>query len=454
MPAVESYPVRVEGALDPGLSRWQWLVKWLLVIPHVVVLVILWIAFAVVGVIAFFSIVFTGRYPRPLFDFNTGVLRWSWRVGFYSFSANGTDRYPPFTLAAEPDYPATLEIPYPEHLSRGLALVKWWLLALPHYVVLGVFVGGGAWAASEAGDWRYSGGLVVLLVLIAAVALLFTGRYPQGIFDLVLGLDRWVLRVAAYASLMTDAYPPFRLDLGGREPGGSVAVPGVAPPAIQPATGARRRAPGRVLAVVGGALVGLVALALVAAGGTAIVLDRTQRDDAGYLMTPTETFTTATYALATSGLDVSGRDGVVRGLLGSIRIRSDSATPVFVGIAPTDLADAYLAGVEHAVVSDLGRSDVANDVQTGAAPAAPPTERSFWVASTVGAGEQTLRWSPRGGTWSVVVMNADASAGVTADLSIGAEVDALLWAGIGVLVVGLALGALAGGLLAAGLRER
>src|SRR3954471_14837284 len=165
--AQSTYPLRVEAELDGHLSRGLWLVKWVLVIPHVIALVFLWIAFVVLTVVAFFAILFTRSYPRAIFDFNVGVLRWSWRVGFYSYSALGTDRYPPFTLADVPDYPARLEVDYPQSLSRGLVLVKWWLLARPHYVVVGVFAGG-AWAgwnmANDQSGWTSGSGLIGLLV--------------------------------------------------------------------------------------------------------------------------------------------------------------------------------------------------------------------------------------------------------------------------------------------------
>ena len=136
--------------------------------------------------------------------------------------------------AGDPDYPARLDVSYPERLSRGLVLVKWWLLAIPHYLIVGLFVGGGSWIAWQADHTRWQwggGGLVGLLVLVAAVMLLFTGRYPKSIYDFVLGMNRWVLRVAAYAGLMTDAYPPFRLDLGGPDPDGVLTMVSAAPPA-------------------------------------------------------------------------------------------------------------------------------------------------------------------------------------------------------------------------------
>lgn len=215
-----AYPVRIEGALDRDLNPGLWLVKWLLALPHFVILVFLWVAMLGSAVVAMFAILFTGRYPRRLFDFNVGVLRWSWRVGFYSYSALGTDRYPPLTLRDVPGYPARLEVEYPRELSRGLALVKWWLLAIPHYLIIAVFLDSGwtVWGMRDGWGAASFGGLITLMVLIAAVVLLFTGRYPKAIYDFVLGMNRWVFRVAAYALLMTDRYPPFRLDMGGEDP--------------------------------------------------------------------------------------------------------------------------------------------------------------------------------------------------------------------------------------------
>lgn len=221
-PGETVYPVLLEARLDEPLSRWMWLIKWFLAIPHFIILGFLWVAFFIVSILAFFSILFTGRYPRGLFDFNVGVMRWAWRVIYYCTSVLGTDRYPPFSLADE-DYPARLDVAYPERLSQGLVLVKWWLLAIPHYIIVGVFTSGLVWWTTDIGGGgdrvlEIGGGLLGILSLIAVLILLFTGRYPRSMFDLLMGLNRWAFRVAAYAALMRDEYPPFRLDLGGTEP--------------------------------------------------------------------------------------------------------------------------------------------------------------------------------------------------------------------------------------------
>ena len=161
--------MRLEASIDSPLSQWLWLVKWFLAIPHFFVLVFLWIAFVLLTVIAGVAILFTGRYPRAIFDFNVGVLRWTWRVLCYAWTGGlSTDRYPPFTTDEVGDYPATLSVVYPDELSRGLVLVKWWLLAIPHYLVLAFLVGGGTgwWWGDDwgSGTGLWSGGLVALLV--------------------------------------------------------------------------------------------------------------------------------------------------------------------------------------------------------------------------------------------------------------------------------------------------
>ena len=235
-------PLTLEARLDPDLSNWKWLIKWFLAIPHLIVLGFLWIAYVVLTIIAGFAILFTGRYPRGIFDINVGVLRWGWRVSYYAFSGGlGTDRYPPFSLGPETDYPASLDVEYPEQLSRGLVLVKWWLLAIPHYIVVAIIAGGGfGWDSGEGWSLGWGptgGGLVGILTLVAAVVLLVTRRYPPTLFDLIVGLNRWVYRVVVYASLMTDRYPPFRLDQGGAEPGPPPAPPSPSSPedlAVEP----------------------------------------------------------------------------------------------------------------------------------------------------------------------------------------------------------------------------
>jgi hypothetical protein len=485
------YPVHVEAHIDPKLSRWQWLFKWLLAIPHYVVLVFLWMAFVVLSFVAFFAILFTGRYPRGLFDFNVGVLRWTWRVSYYAYGALGTDRYPPFSLQDVPDYPAHLEVDYPERLSRGLVLVKWWLLAIPHYLVVGLFLGGVGWAASDATQtdhsWQTDGtGLISLLVLIAAVVLLFSGRYPRSIFDLVLGLNRWVLRVAAYAALMTDVYPPFRLDQGGDDPSVLHAATGTPPsgPAAGPMAGpaattawpadpagpapvARASTPvtstapgvpgttsrwtvGRVLAVVAGSVLLLVSLGLGLGGAGLAFVDRTQRDDAGFLMSDHVQLATPTYAIISDNVvfDSGGASsGVPHRLLGDLKVTANngSSIPVFIGIGRTSDVRAFFSGVEHATVTDF-RDRPVYDVSGGTMLPGPAAHAIDWVAQAAGTGEQQLVWPIENGDWTLVLMNADGSRAVVGNVAIGATVPALDWlvptllvtAGVG-LVLGIAL---------------
>jgi hypothetical protein len=245
------YPAHLTGELESTPSQWLWLVKWFLAIPHYVVLSFLWFALLITSVGAWFAILFTGRYPRALFDFNVGVLRWTWRVGFYSYSALGTDRYPPFTLSST-SFPADFTIEYPHRLSRGLIFVKSWFLAIPHLLLVGAVTGStfvftwpmGWWSEGgpNQGRWMSRGwassawsadsltrvggvSIVGLLVLVVGVSLLFRNRYPIALFDLLLGIHRWGFRVIAYVGLFRDEYPPFRLDQGPRGTGPSLPVP-------------------------------------------------------------------------------------------------------------------------------------------------------------------------------------------------------------------------------------
>jgi hypothetical protein len=466
-----TYPVHVDADLDPGLSRWLWIFKWLLAIPHYIVLAFLWLAFVVLSIVAFFAILITGRYPRSIFEFNVGVLRWSWRVAYYAYGALGTDRYPPFTLHEVPDYPAHLEVEFPEHLSRGLVLVKWWLLAIPHYIVVGLLLGGAGYAVSGGTDDPavWGAGLIGVLVLVAAVILLFTGRYPQQLFDLVLGLNRWVLRVAGYVSLMTDKYPPFALDQGGHEggdgreaalligppssAGGTAPAPTPAttpsqpavPPAGQPPTSGRSGwTAGRVVSLVAGAVLAFVALGSGIAGFALLAADQTARDSDGFLMSPDLQLKTSTYAIQSTPMQIrvdAAASFVPETLLGDAKLTgtAESGGEVFVGYGPANQVRRYLAGVEHATLVDI--TDNGNAVlrrSAGSAPAQAPEQMDFWVAQSSGTGQQQITWPVENGDWTAVVMNADASPGVSVETTAGAEVPALQWL-IGILLIAAAI---------------
>jgi hypothetical protein len=195
-------PVRVRGAIDAP-SRRLWLAKWcVLAVPHYPILIGLYLLYPLVTITAGIAILFTGRYPRPLFDFNVGVLRWSWRLMNYRFPMNSTDKYPPFTLASVPDYPADLEVDYPESLTNRAVLLQRWLLGLPQIIL--------CWSLEP---------FLQTLCVVNAVWLLCVGTINQGMFDLLMGIVRWRYRVAVYVSLMRDEYPPFRMDLGNVQVG-------------------------------------------------------------------------------------------------------------------------------------------------------------------------------------------------------------------------------------------
>jgi hypothetical protein len=202
MQAASKYPFQIRGDLEEATSRWLFLVKWILLIPHIVILAVLAVALAFSWLFSLIAIIATGRYPEGLFNFNVGVLRWFWRVGFYSYQALGTDKYPPFSLESDPNYPADLTAVYPTTLKKGTTFIQWWLLAIPHYLIVAIFQGGVG--------YRF-GGLQILLLFYAALANLFTGKYPRNLFELVMGINRWVYRVLGYALLFTNEYPPFRL---------------------------------------------------------------------------------------------------------------------------------------------------------------------------------------------------------------------------------------------------
>lgn len=205
--------VRLTGELDPQLSRWLWLFKMLLAIPHFVILAVLWVPFILTTLFAGLAILLTSHYPRKLFDFNVGVLRWNWRVGFYVYAALGTDKYPPFSLAERADYPAHFDVDYDQHPSRGSVPLRWFM-AIPHLVIVALIMGDLLSLNGSTDAVASAFSIINVLVVTAGVLLMVTSRYPRPLFDLLLGINRWVYRVAAYVAFMHAEYPPFRLDAG------------------------------------------------------------------------------------------------------------------------------------------------------------------------------------------------------------------------------------------------
>jgi len=217
-------------------------------------------------------------------------------------------------------------------------------------------------------------------------------------------------------------------------------------PAWSPAAPPDRWGAGRVIALVLGVLLLLPALALIAGGGVLLWADQSERDD-GYLMSPTGNVSTVGFAVVSDRIDLatSGDWVPVSGALGTARVQATATGPdLFVGIGPSDEVAAYLGSVQRSVIDDLGSDGAVEgrDVN-GDAPAGPPADQQFWTEQASGAGRQQLDWEPEDGDWTAVVMNADGSPGVDADLRVGAELPALTGIAWGLLVGGVLLAAVA-----------
>ncbi|HYN94324.1 MAG TPA: DUF4389 domain-containing protein [Pilimelia sp.] len=477
------YPVQVRARRDAPLSRWLWLVKWLLLIPHYVVLAVLWVAFVALTVLAYLAVLFTGRYPHTIFTFNLGVLRWTWRVGYYGYQVLGTDRYPPFTLAEVPDYPAGLTADQPPRLPRWLPLVAW-LLAIPHALIVAALTGAGSWEVYRDGTTTVHAplGLVSVGVLVVAISLAVRGRPPQGLHDLLVGVARWSLRVVAYVALLTASYPPFRLDQGDTEPDnptGPAGNPGTtalsAPPSTTTptpagmpeagtavASGRGAGVAGRVLALVAGVLL-LLAATGIGVGGGALVALSGNRDASGYLTSQPIEITTSTAAMTAEGIDLRGDDGWAGAIVDYGRVRITASSPqrtdLFVGIATESDVDRWLAGTAHDELANVNASGNSTFRRTAGAirDVGAPSAQGFWLATASGTDTVVLDWAADDGRFAVVLANASGAAGVTAQAKVATRIPDLTTLGVGLLGGGLLL-AVAGFVLiylgAAGLARR
>jgi hypothetical protein len=236
------------------------------------------------------------------------------------------------------------------------------------------------------------------------------------------------------------------------QPGGAAAVAPRPEPAARPGGWTIAR----IAPLVIGALLLLISLVFVGGGGTVLWADRTQRN-AGYVTTDVHEFSTPGSALATERTDLgSAGSGWLYPptLLDKVRIRVTPVSPgstLFVGIGRSTEVDRYLAGVNHAIISDFWTDRV--EAESGGTPTSAPGTQDFWVASSTGPGARTLTWDPANGSWTVVVMNADGRPGIDVRADLGARIPALLWIAVGLLVAG-AVFAAGGALLIAGAIRR
>ncbi|GAA2565085.1 hypothetical protein GCM10010435_42160 [Winogradskya consettensis] len=443
------YPVRVEARHEEPLSRWLWLVKWILLVPHYLALLVLWTGLVVLTLVAYLAVLFTGHYPVAIRAYNLGVLRWSWRVGYYGYQVLGTDRYPPFTLADVPDYPARVRLDSTDGPPpRWLPLVAW-VFAIPHLLIIGALNGAATWSPA-AGDARTAApiGVVSAALLIAGFALLFTGHYPRGLARLLIGIARWNLRVLAYLTLLTPRYPPFRLDQGGMEPDGPDGDP---PP--HAAHAETRSGAGSAIALVVGVMLLAPAAGAAIGGGILLAVD-SRHDSTGYVTSPAVDLTSTTAAVTAEDLTITDADAWTRGIsdTGGLRLNavSSNGRSLFIGIAPQHSIDAWLSGTAHDELTGLSDGTPDYDRVPGDVLAVTdPTSQTFWVASATGP-QATLEWNMVDGQYAVVVVNADGSPGVAADVRGAFQVPASAAWGGGLLALGGILAMLAIGLIVLG----
>jgi hypothetical protein len=286
---------------------------------------------------------------------------------------------------------------------------------------------------------------------------------------------------------MTDSYPPFRLDMGGHEPGATLTVPPPAgaapcqidpwqpeqagqvgpwrpeqavpggpgpsepgPPSQGPSAGPSGWTAGRIVSVVIGAVLVVCSLGLLG-GGAGAVWATTANRHGGYVDLGTQTYHTTGHALASRqfGLYTStGSWDAARSLFGTVRLRvtaTPGGAPVFAGIAPAGAADRYLSGVAYATVTGIARDHPSYAGHAGGAPAVPPAQAQIWAVKATGPGTQTLTWPTADGRWTVVAMNANGSAPVSVRVNVAATLPALPWVATGLLIAGVVF--LAGGAL-------
>jgi hypothetical protein len=242
-----------------------------------------------------------------------------------------------------------------------------------------------------------------------------------------------------------------------RPPEEGPAGPVAAPPRPEAAARPSGWTAGRITALVIGVLLALVALVFLGSGGTVLWADRTQRD-AGYVTTDVHEFSTTGSALTTVPTHLGSAGAgwfYAPSLLDKVRIRVapvSSSSALFVGIGPSAAVDRYLVGVSHTVISDFWANGV--EATHGGTPASAPGTQDFWVASSTGPGARTLTWDPANGSWTVVMMNADARPGIDVRADLGARIPALPWIGVGLLVAGAVFAAGGALLIAVAIRRR